>query len=66
MSEGKKKKKEKRILVCKYCGERVERLMIKAMLMELGCSVHPSADYCPDSPDHKHELVYVTVKGNES
>lgn len=53
---------EEKVLVCKYCGQRAEKLLVEAMLIELGCSVHPEPTWCPDSPNHEHEFFYKRVK----
>jgi len=55
----KESSKKKKILVCKYCGKRAEKLILEAMLVELGCSVSPSPSWCPESPTHEHELVEI-------
>ena len=56
---GKRSLHKEKILVCKYCGQRAERLLILALLVDLGCSVHPSPEWCPDSPNHEHEFIEV-------
>ena len=54
--------KKEKVLVCKYCGQRAERLVALAFLVELGCSVSPRPDYCPDSPNHEHEFIEKEVE----
>lgn len=56
---------EEKILVCKYCGQRAERLILLALMMKCGASVHPSPDYCSESPNHEHDFIYKKVKKNE-
>ena len=53
---------EEKVLVCRYCGQRAERLVVLALLVELGCSVSPAPEWCPDSPNHEHEFIYRRVK----
>ena len=59
--EEKEKPKEK-VLVCQYCGQRAEALILMAMMVKCGAVIHPPPDWCPDSPDHEHRLVYVEVE----
>jgi len=53
---------EEKVLVCKYCGQRAEKLILLALMMKCGASVHPSPDYCSESPNNEHEFIYKRVK----
>ena len=53
---------EEKVLICKYCGQRAEKLILLALMMKCGASIHPSPDYCPESPNNEHEFIYKRVK----
>lgn len=43
---------------CKFCGQTASRMIILALLQELGASVHPGPLKCPDRDDDgEHEMV---------
>ena len=42
---------------CKYCGESFKRLLVLAMLQDAGAKCYPKPDWCPNSPDNKHEVI---------
>lgn len=42
---------------CKFCGISLKQLMFYGLFDLFGAKVSPDPMYCPDSPNHKHELV---------
>jgi len=58
-------KKKEKILICKYCKQTAERLILLALMMKCGGSVHPPPNYCPYSPNHEHEFIYIEKSGSK-
>jgi len=53
---------EEKVLICKYCGQTAEKLILLALMMKCGASIHPPPNYCSESPNNEHEFIYRRVK----
>jgi len=53
---------EEKVLVCKYCDQTAEKLILLALMEKCGASIHPPSNYCSKSPNHEHEFIYKRVK----
>lgn len=38
---------------CKHCGQQLQRLILLALLQDVGCSVFPSATHCSEAQEHE-------------
>lgn len=42
-------------MICTKCNESFKGLALKAILVDLGCKVHPSPNICIDGDEHDFE-----------